>query len=65
VRCACTWMVTAGCLKPDAAAALGHPPADCLAASGAVVAIQVGTAIPVSRAMRPPVHHRLIFSPAH
>jgi hypothetical protein len=61
MRCARTWMLTAGCLKPDAAAALAYPPGGCLAASGAVLVIQVDTAILVSRAMRPPTHHGQIF----
>jgi hypothetical protein len=55
--------LTSGCLKPAAAAALvltRH--ADCLAACGAVMVIQVEAAIPMSTAMRPPVRRRAVFS---
>jgi hypothetical protein len=62
VRCASTWILDRWLLKPDATAALLPPPTDCLATAGAVLVIHVDTAIPASRAMRPPVHHRPVFS---
>jgi hypothetical protein len=66
VRRACTRMLTSGCLKPDATPALVLArPADCLGDLRAVVVIQLEAALPMSRAMRPPVRHRPVFPSAH
>jgi len=54
------WLLEARCHCGVSAPADGLP-----GGSGAVLVIQVDTAIPVSRAMGPPIHHRLIFSLTH